>query len=747
MAKKGKGGGSGGANTSGVTVISGTSGDDILSAEGGVFQLEGGKGNDTYIIDDAEDSIKERRSAGTDEVQSSIDYILGDHLENLTLTGSDDLTGTGNSLDNVLIGNSGDNTLMGMDGDDTLDGAAGNDVLDGGAGTDTALFDGSISDYTFEVVNGEILVTAISGEVDRLINIEFLQFADQTVAADDLPTDTSPPPAPPQANDDAIAIAEDTSVRINVLDNDSGNGLSVSNVSYSGSGSVVVNADGTLDYTPGADWYGQDSFTYQIVDESGSTATATVTVDVASVNDGPNAVNDSYSVDGSTTFSGGSVTANDTDADGDAVTVQSHDQASAQGGTVQVNADGSFSYTAPTDFSGTDSFGYTISDGNGGTDSATVSLTVTQPDSQPAEIPYYVTGLIYEDELWRLNATEEAGTAVTVTYTFLDATPSYIPTSDPRGVHETFEAFTEQQRSVTRDILKELSDATGITFVEVASAEDAVVTFGIYDMGGDTKGTATYPMGVPTGNVYSDVWIDTQTAGTSFESGTEGFYVLLHEIGHAIGLDHPTLPNGEENRQYTVMDYTDHPTIATDSTGYQLYDLAALQYLYGANTTATAGDDTYTFADLDGQSKALWDAGGHDTIDLSGAVYGVTVNLNAGSFSTIIDEGSENLSIAFDTLIEDVIGSDFDDILIGNTADNTFAGGAGRDSFVFEDNWGQDRITDFEVGQDQLDFSSLGLTTSDFAVTEADGDTLLEYGADSVLLVDVVDVTADMLVA
>ena len=59
-------------------------------------------------------------------------------------------------------------------------------------------------------------------------------------------------------------------------------------------------------------------------------------------------------------------------------------------------------------------------------------------------------------------------------------------------------------------------------------------------------GAATYPIGTPVGNVYSDVWIDSDLAGETFLAGTEAYYVLLHEIGHAIGLDHPTLPGLEK---------------------------------------------------------------------------------------------------------------------------------------------------------------------------------------------------------
>ncbi|MBO3762527.1 hypothetical protein J5J09_22415, partial [Ciceribacter sp. L1K22] len=85
------------------------------------------------------DQVQEMAAQGTDTVRASISYTLGGSVENLVLTGSGNLTGTGNSLANVITGNSGNNTLSGLAGNDRLDGGAGNDTLDGGAGNDTLI--------------------------------------------------------------------------------------------------------------------------------------------------------------------------------------------------------------------------------------------------------------------------------------------------------------------------------------------------------------------------------------------------------------------------------------------------------------------------------------------------------------------------------------------------------------------------------------------------------------------------------
>ncbi|MBO3762530.1 calcium-binding protein [Ciceribacter sp. L1K22] len=119
--------------------IRGYGGNDILEGQGGNDIMLGGFGNDTYIVDSAGDQVQEMAAQGTDTVRASISYTLGGSVENLVLTGSGNLTGTGNSLANVITGNSGNNTLSGLAGNDRLDGGAGNDTLDGGAGNDTLI--------------------------------------------------------------------------------------------------------------------------------------------------------------------------------------------------------------------------------------------------------------------------------------------------------------------------------------------------------------------------------------------------------------------------------------------------------------------------------------------------------------------------------------------------------------------------------------------------------------------------------
>ncbi len=124
--------GNGGSNT-----LSGGSGNDTLDGGAGSDTMLGGLGDDIYVVAQTSDIVTENANEGTDLVRSSVTYTLAANVENLTLTGSSAINGTGNALDNILTGNSGNNTLTGGAGNDTLDpGSAGTDTLRGGQGDD-----------------------------------------------------------------------------------------------------------------------------------------------------------------------------------------------------------------------------------------------------------------------------------------------------------------------------------------------------------------------------------------------------------------------------------------------------------------------------------------------------------------------------------------------------------------------------------------------------------------------------------
>ena len=137
----------------GNDILNGNAGNDILNGGSGNDNMSGGTGNDTYYVNSNSDLVNENASSGTDLIYSSAtNFTASSNVENLTLTGSSNINGTGNTLANTITGNSGNNTLSGGNGNDTLIGGDGGDILYGGIGND--LLTGGNGGDTFQVNTG-----------------------------------------------------------------------------------------------------------------------------------------------------------------------------------------------------------------------------------------------------------------------------------------------------------------------------------------------------------------------------------------------------------------------------------------------------------------------------------------------------------------------------------------------------------------------------------------------------------------
>ena len=182
--------GHGGANAltgnSGNNKLSGMDANDTLVGGGGTDTLVGGKGNDTLVTDGG-DTITEAAGEGTDVVKASVSYTLGANLENLTLTGSGAINGTGNGAANALAGNTGNNKLSGLDGNDTLNGFAGSDTLTGGAGADTFAFNSTLGSGNVD----DITDYNVAADTIRLDNSVFTGLADGTLTSAAFASNTS----------------------------------------------------------------------------------------------------------------------------------------------------------------------------------------------------------------------------------------------------------------------------------------------------------------------------------------------------------------------------------------------------------------------------------------------------------------------------------------------------------------------------------------------------------------------------
>ena len=287
------------------------------------------------------------------------------------------------------------------------------------------------------------------------------------------------------------------------------------------------------------------------------------------------------------------------------------------------------------------------------------------------------------NDAWSRNAL-----GVKLTYSFMAAAPSYGGGDGGTG----FVAPSAAYQAAVRSVLTRLSQDTGLSFTEVG---DTSTGYGQLRFGANqqtsTKGYA-FTANPANGAKAGDVWMDVDSLAQLTE-GSEGWQALLHEIGHALGLVHPetntTAPTvllGRWNHNgYTLMSETQSPSGLWQS-WYGVLDLQALRSLYGPGAaTPSEGNSWHSLTDRQGlQLSTLSDASGHDTLDLSKLSQGVYLDLTPGAFSSVGVSASggaslNNLFIDSTTLIEDVVGTAYDDVLIGNSANNRFSPGTGND--------------------------------------------------------------------
>lgn len=291
------------------------------------------------------------------------------------------------------------------------------------------------------------------------------------------------------------------------------------------------------------------------------------------------------------------------------------------------------------------------------------------------------------------------GNGLTITYSFLDKAP----TTGAEG-GSGFQAFSPELQQTARTIFSNLQQQTGLTFQEVAGDAGAI-RFGINQQS-NTRGYSFLPDQHRNDAKAGDVWLDVETAAL-MQPGQEGYYVLLHELAHALGLQHP-LREGDTSGQTVLLDNfaTFAHTLMLDISAaqnpsltwpnwYGLFDLQALRHLYGSKAFATA-NNTHTIADgASSASVVILDDGGIDVLDISRSSVSGHIDLRPGKVSSagMNADGKAyfgNLSIAPGTWIENLVATPFDDYIVGNDLGNVIWSNGGNDIVV--GNGGQDTV-------------------------------------------------------
>jgi len=722
--------------------------------------MQGGNGNDRYVVDNVGDTVSESIDAGVDTVISSVTYALSENVENLTLVSPTisastqgalrsslnvtALDGTGNALNNTLIGNEDANTLVGLAGDDILVGERGADVLVGGEGSDTYI-------YVTGDGDDQILDVGSDSDLDQLsldgIGASDVSFFQRQDTPDDL------------------IISFTQGGRVEVIDyfDGSGQNTGIDRVFISGSQS----------------WTRAD-------------INALVSLVGPVANEAPQAANDdAFILRGpSALLAADQLFANDSDYDGDPLSISAVTSSSPDI-VASLDSDGNISLSTSATIEVVATLTYTISDGQGGEATAQTEIVLypnrapdvgtidPQTSQEDSSWSYTLPDNLYSDpdgDAVILSAQLASGSALPAWLTFDAATETFSGTPP-----ENFNGDFDLQIIVSDGAAESLIDFT-LTISPVNDApialpdgnfetnEDETVVISASDLlanDSDVDGDSLAITGVnnaQNGTVSLTASGDISFTPTPGFSGSAYFdYTITDGVGS----------NATAQASLTVIADPGSPTDATIvgtpnadrlvGTGdVDVFDgLAGNDVMHGRN-----GDDIF----LSGEGSDVMRGGrGTDTADYSSSPDAVALTFfgigwgyggdaegdRLWSIETVLGSAHNDYITAFwrgltadgqggDDVLRGGLG---DDHLSGGTGSDRLSGGFGRDTFVFGQGDGQDVITDFATENsswwwwhhnqsDRIELDITGVESFDDVLghaSEAGGNVTFDFGNNDVL--------------
>jgi len=360
--------------------------------------------------------------------------------------------------------------------------------------------------------------------------------------------------------------------------------------------------------------------------------------------------------------------------------------------------------------------------------------------------------------------------SLALTYGFPSSGSQFGPNEGTDEIAAGMQQMNSGQQQAVHTILAQFANLTGLSFTENAASPGSAQLR--YALSSDPETAHAYEPGFGNGG---DSWYNT-TKYTTPTLGNYQWLTFIHETGHALGLKHghesPALSPDRDSMEFSVMTYRGYvgaPVggdngFKNETWGYaqtpMMYDIAALQRMYGANFSYNSGDTVYSWSSSGGTFfvngavqwtpganrvlMTLWDGGGNDTINLSNYSNSVTIDLRPGEWTQLSDVQRANLgdgaqargnvanSLLYNgdprSLIENAVGGGGGDSIVANAAANVLTGGGGADTFIFHSSGDvhADRIADFASGVDKIDLTRLDSRT---ATAENDSFTFIGTNA------------------